>query len=200
MLFTNPGSGNNYLGSLQAQCATVGTLMVYDRLAHMGGLSGTVTTAQTVNLTIPANRNANANGSDVEWFLEHYADTGSTGVTVTVTYTDQDNNTGQTTTVALTATSRASRLHQIIPATAGDYIKSIQSVTHVTTGTAGNYGVTVAKRIGQAPVGVVNQITVLDAINLGLPIIPNDACLWLVQLCSTTSTGFISGQLAIIQG
>jgi len=195
--FTNETA--NYLGHLWAQMAIAGSLIVYDRIQHMGGLSGTVITAQTVNLAIPANRNASPDGSDVEWFIEHYVDTGATGVTATITYTNGSDVGSRTCTVALAATTRASRLMQIIPSTAGDTIKSIQTVTlSATTGTAGNFGVTVAKVLHPIGVSVISQISIFDAFNLGLPVIPDNACLWLVELCSTTSTGVVNGGLKII--
>jgi len=52
--FTNPSSGNSYLAGLNIVGAASHNLIIYDRLAHMGGLNGTTTTAQTVNLSIPA--------------------------------------------------------------------------------------------------------------------------------------------------
>lgn len=199
--FTDPASGSSYLGSLQAQMAVIGSVIVYDRLQHMGGLDGTLATEQAVNVAIPANSNAAENGSDVEWFLEWYTATGATSVTATVTYTSQNDVTGRTCNVAVAATARASRLMQILPTLAGDQIKSVQSVTlSVSTGTAGSFGVTVAKRIGAVCAISVGQVITMDALNLGLPVIPNSACLWLVVLCSSTTTGQINGNLAIIQG
>lgn len=55
---------------------TLLTLEVHDRLMHMGGLNGTLTTAQAVNLNLNgvtadnmANRIGDANYSDVQWWL-----------------------------------------------------------------------------------------------------------------------------------
>lgn len=200
--FTNPGSGNCYLGKFDLQMANVGTVILYDRLGHMGGLSGTVVTptAQTVNLSIPASREAAVDGSDVEWFLEWYTDTGGTGVNAVVTYTDQTDTGGRTVTVALAATSRAGRLYPI-PPNAGQNIKSIQSVTlSATTGAAGNFGVTVAKRVCQSAVAVTNLSVEKDAFQLGIPRIPNNACLWMAMLCSTTTTGVVNGRVDVIKG
>lgn len=54
------------------------TVEIHDRLAHMGGLSGTVTTAQTVGIDLStmggtdnvAARKGDSNYSDVQWWLE----------------------------------------------------------------------------------------------------------------------------------
>lgn len=57
---------------------------IHDRLAHMGGLSGTVTTAQgalsLVTTNPGADRLGDANYSDVQWFLEVYTALGATAV------------------------------------------------------------------------------------------------------------------------
>lgn len=199
--FTNPTNpALTYLANMTMQPANVGSLIVFDRLGERGGLSGTVTTAQTVNASIPANRGAAINGSNVEWYLEWYTDTGGTAVTATITYTNQNDTTGLTTTVSLAATTRAGRMMLITPA-AGDYIKSIQSVTlSATTGTAGSFGVTACLRVAEIANGNIQYISSMDAINLGLPRVYDNACLMLASLCSTTSTGIVQGRLILAQG
>lgn len=99
--FTNPTSpALSYLARLNIQGTIAHNFIVYDRLAHMGGLNGTTTTAQTVNLSIPANRNAVYTDPDLEWFCEIYTDIGTTGVTATITYVDES-DTSQTFTFTL---------------------------------------------------------------------------------------------------
>src|SRR5579859_6600087 len=74
--YTNPGSGTGYLARLFVTGSTVGSLILYDRLVHTSGLSGIVTTAQTVNSTaITRTYNSSA---DVGAWLERYTATGST--------------------------------------------------------------------------------------------------------------------------
>lgn len=199
-VFSNPSSPTQtYIGRLNATLANAGTLILADRVGHMGGLSGTVITAQTVGASIPTGRGLAVDGSDAQWDLEWYTDTGSTAVTATVSYTDQGDTSGRTTTVSLVATTRAGRTYTIAPA-AGQFIKSIQSVTlSATTGTAGSFGVTLRRVLAEAPVAVTNQSTVLDPVNLGMPRVYDDACLELLTLCSTTSTGVVLGTLALGQ-
>ena len=199
--YTNPTNPTlTYLGGLSFSPANAGTAVLFDRLAAMGGLSGTSTSAQTVNGSIPANRGAASNGSNVEWYLEWYTDTGSTAVTATITYTNQSDVSGRTTTVSVAATTRAGRMMLIVPA-AGDYIKSIQSVTlSASTLTAGSFGVTVVRRLAEIPCSNVSVFPVLDAINLGLPMVYDSSCLFLAVLCSTTSTGVAQGKVVLPQG
>lgn len=193
--FTN--SNVSYLQRLAAQGATVGTLILYDRLVHSDGLSGTVGTAQTVGT--PSLTRA-TDGIGVEIYLEWYSATGGTAATVTASYTNTTPTSGRTT-VSLTiqATPVAGQM-QFLPLQAGDLgVTAVASVTlSGTTGTAGNFGITLVKRIAEVPITLANVGNVYDQI-VG-PIVEDSSCLALMVLCSTTSTGLQSGSLRIAQG
>ena len=192
----NPGTLQQYIAKMTASASSIGQLILMDRLAHMGGLSGTLTTAQTVNLDIATAADqgrCGADGKGVLWCLEWYTDTGATAVTATITYTNQDNVTGRTTTVAIAATRRSSLLLPILPNSSDLRIKSIQSVTlSATTGTAGNFGVTAMTRQVEVPMPIVGVGTVLDYAQTGLEKISQYSCLFLALVCGSTSTGNIS--------
>lgn len=184
---------------------------LHDRLAHMGGLNGTLTTAQTVGIdfnTLTTNnmveRMGDANYSDIQWWLEWYTATGSAAVTATVAVTYNDGTTG-TLSVALAATRPASLmipLNGYIPAAgAGKYIRAITSVTlSVTTGTAGSFGVTATRPRITQPTMLANLTSVSDWSALGLPEIFNESCLFPLVLCSTTTTGTVRGGGKISHG
>lgn len=182
------------------------SIEIHDRLAHMGGLSGIVTTAQTVgiNLTsaglnLPTARRGDANYSDVQWWIEVYTDMGATGVNATVAVTYDDGSTGNLAAVALGATPRAGRMYPLAPAVAGRFIREVTSVTlSATTGTAGSFGVTATRPRTAISTFVANKFEQFDWAQLGIPEVPNDACLQMVMLCSTTSTGTVRGQGKII--
>lgn len=183
------------------------SLEIHDRLCHQGGLSGTVAspTVQTTNLPltlagVSAERIGLVDHSQLQWWLEWYTDTGASGVNATVAVTYSDNSTGNVV-VALAATSRASGMYQILPAAGKSGIKSVDSVTlSVTTGTAGNFGVTCSRyRAGFFTV-LANKAEMYDWASLGLPQIANDACLFLVQLCFTTTTGICKGVVRFAAG
>lgn len=200
--FKNPTSpALSYIGQLNIQGTISHNFIVYDRLAHMGGLNGTTATAQTVNLSIPANRNALYTDTDLEWFCEIYTDIGATGVTATVTYVDETDNSA-TFTFTLGGASplnQDSRLFPLRPP-AGKIIKSITSVQHATTGTAGSYGFTVAKRLCSVNMGQPNVGMTYDFAGIGLPKVPDDACIWFAVWSSSTSSGIIYGDMKLIQG
>lgn len=204
----------SYLAILEGLCSNNATVLeIHDRLMHMGGLNGTLTTAQTVNVDLDANlasdnlaeRIGDANYSDVTWWLEWYTDTGSTAVTATVNVTYNDGTSGNLTGISLAATRRASLmipLSSFIPAAdSGKYIRDVNTVTlSATTGSAGSFGVTATRYRAALYKPVANARFTADWAGLGLPSIPNSSCLMLIQLAGTTSTGSVRATGKIIHG
>lgn len=192
---------------MNAVCSNSAQLVeIHDRLMHMGGLNGTLATAQTVNLDLNANlatanldvRKGDANFSDVQWWLEWYGDTGGTAVTATVAVTYNDGTSGNLTGISLAATRRISQmipLNGSIPAAAaGKFIRDVDSVTlSATTGTAGSFGVTATRPRLTMPCPLANMMQTFDWAALGLPEIFNSSCLFPVVIASTTSTGTVRG-------
>jgi len=203
---TSPNT--SYLGYFVPKMANVQSLEIADRVAHMGGLNGTLTTAQTVGidlgpagLNLGAARRGEANFSDIEWFIEVYSDLGATGVNATVAVTYDDNSTGNLAAVALGATPRAGRMYQLLPAVAGRWIRAVTSITlSATTGTAGNFGVTACRNRSEVDVDVANKGKPFDWAALGLPEIPNDSCLFFIVPCVTTTTGTVRAKGKIAHG
>ena len=204
---------NSYLAYLEATSSNSAmTLEVHDRLMHMGGLSGTLTTAQTVGLDFNGvtadnmvERIGDSNYSDIQWWLEWYTDTGATVVTATVAVTYSDGTTGNLTAVSLAATRRASfmqSLNGLIPAAAtGKFIRAVNTVTlSATTGTAGNFGVTATRLRGTLFMPIANAKFSADWANLPINTIPNSACPFIAMLASTTSTGTLRGGGKIAHG
>ena len=204
----------SYLGILENMCSNSGsTLEIHDRLMHMGGLNGTLATAQTVNLDLSANlgtsnlahRIGDSNYSDVQWWLEWYTATGATAVTATVAVTYNDGTTGNLTAVSLAATRPASHmvpLNSLIPAAAsGKYIRDVDTVTlSATTGTAGSFGVTATRYRAANYAPVLNARFTANWADLGLPEIPNSSCLFGVLATATPSTGAVRASGKIIHG
>ena len=189
------------------------TMELHDRLANMGGLNGTLTTAQSVNLdlsTLLATDNINtrkgdANYSDVQWWLEWYTATGGTAVTATIVVTYNDGTTGNLSVLSLAATRPASHmipLNSLIPsAQSGKFIRGIVSVTlSATTGTAGNFGVTVTRPRMTLSSPFANFKFIADWAQLGLPEIYNSSAIFPIVLTSTTSTGTVRGGGKIAHG
>lgn len=196
----------SYLAWLAVQFGnSASNVEIHDRLAHMGGLSGTVTTAQgalsLVTSDPGASRRGDTNYSDVQWWLEIYSALGATGVNATVNVTYNDDTTGNLTAIALGATPRQGRMYPLTPAVAGKFIKAVNSVTlSATTGTAGNFGITATRPRTSVSAPLLNKTETFDWAMLGLPNVPNDSCLMMLMLCGTTSTGTVRGQGKIAHG
>ncbi len=182
------------------------TLEVHDRLMHMGGLNGTLLTAQTVNVDVHANlaslnldaRKGDANFSDIQWWLEWYTDTGATAANATINVTYNDATSGDLTVVAVGGTVRASRmipLNGLIPAAAsGKFIRDVNTITlSASTGTAGSFGVTATRPCMTLPLPLANKMEIFDWAQLGLPEIFNSTCLFPLIISGTTTTGTVRG-------
>ena len=189
------------------------TMELHDRLANMGGLNGTLTTAQSVNLDLNTllatdnigTRKGDANYSDVQWWLEWYTATGGTAVTATIVVTYNDGTTGNLSVISLAGTRPASHmipLNSLIPsAQSGKFIRGIVSVTlSATTGTAGNFGVTVTRPRMTLSSPFANFKFIADWAQLGLPEIYNSSAIFPIVLTSTTSTGTVRGGGKIAHG
>ena len=189
------------------------TMELHDRLANMGGLNGTLTTAQSVNLdlsTLLSTDNINVrkgddNYSDVLWWLEWYTATGATAVTATIAVTYNDGTTGNLSALSLASSRPASHmipLNSLIPsAQSGKYIRGIVSVTlSATSGTAGNFGVTVTRPRMTLSSPFANFKFIADWAQLGLPEIYNSSAIFPIVLTPTTSTGTVRGGGKIAHG
>ena len=189
------------------------TMELHDRLANMGGLNGTLTTAQSVNLDLNTllatnnidTRKGDANYSDIQWWLEWYTATGVTAVTATIVVTYNDGTTGNLSVLSLASTRPASHmipLNSLIPsAQSGKFIRGIVSVTlSATTGTAGNFGVTVTRPRMTLSSPIANFKFIADWAQLGLPEIYNSSAIFPIVLTSTTSTGTVRGGGKIAHG
>lgn len=189
------------------------TMELHDRLANMGGLNGTLTTAQSVNLDLNTllatdnidTRKGDANYSDVQWWLEWYTATGVTAVTATIVVTYNDGTTGNLSVLSLAIPRPASHmtpLNSLIPsAQSGKFIRGIVSVTlSATTGTAGNFGVTVTRPRMTLSAPIANFKFIADWAQLGLPEIYNSSAIFPIVLTSTTSTGTVRGGGKIAHG
>lgn len=208
---TSPAT--SYGAYMEAACSNSAmTVEIHDRIADMGGLSGTVVTSQTVGVDLNAvlgTSNVSArigddNYSDVQWWMEWYTATGATAVTATLGVTLND---GTTTTVPvpLAATRPAGlliSLNVLVPsASAGKYVRSVDTCTlSATTGTAGSFGITATRVRMTQGAPLANYKVTANWADLGLPEIKNSACLFPLVLTSTASSGTVRGGGKIVHG
>jgi len=137
--------------------------------------------------------------------MEWYTDTGATASNATINVTYNDGTSGNLTIVAIGGTLRASRLislNGLIPsADSGKFIRDINTVIlSASTATAGNFGFTATRPRMTMPLNIANKTEIFDWAQLGFPEIKNSACLSIIQLCSTTTTGTVRGGSKIAHG
>lgn len=202
---TNPGGSNKlYLAGVDWVAGTTHSLLILDRLSHMGNLGGNATGDQAVSLTIPANRGIPVTGVGAIWWLEIYTDIGTTARDLTITYKDGlDADNLKTVILSIGGASplnQDSRCFQVIP-NAGQSIKEITKCSLVTgTGTAGTFGFTCSRLLAQKSLGVINVGVAYDFAQLGMPeVFANSGIFFIVQ-SSTTSSGVQVGTLTFAEG
>jgi hypothetical protein len=196
--FTNPGSGNTYLGKFAGAGNQLGTLSLYDRLWHNSGVSATSTSAQTINsvaLTRP-----DANGEGVEAWFQIYATMGSGTPTLTISYTNQDGTSGRTGTSATVTTMAVGRTGPFTLESGDTGVRSIQSLTLSATMSSGTIGLVLRRRIASVVVPVAGSGDVFDIFELGMPQIYNDACLEFVWLAGAAGATLLFSEVALVQG
>lgn len=197
-VFSNPTGGDTgYLARASATGATVGTLIIYDRIWTNSGLSGTSVVSQT--FTQPT-LTRYASGEGLELWFECYTPTGVTAVTITATYKNTVPTGSRSATCALIASPVAGQMIPFVLQSGDTGISELDAVIlSLSTGTAGDWGCTILRRLAEIPLPVANVGQGVDAFDIGLPVIQNSACLAFMVACSTTNTGNVIGSMNIVQ-
>lgn len=202
---TDPGgSRQKWLLGATGSPLNAGTLFIYDRLADISGLVGNSASAQ--NLTsFSVSRYTSTAAAGNQIFLEIYTQIGATGTTVTASYTNQAgtaSRTTQATSFGATGFREAQRMIQL-PLQSGDTgVRSVESVTlAATTGTAGDFGVVIARPLLVIPLSMPGTGSVRDLI-AGLPgpiEIQAGACLAMSWLANGTTAPQLFGSIHMIE-
>jgi hypothetical protein len=203
---TDPGGGRSlWLVGGSLSCIAQGGLLVYDRLLHIGGLSGTNTGAQTVGGSLTRYTGSLAAGN--EMWVEIYTQIGASSTTITASYTDQGGagGTSPATAIGNTGFREAQRIIRL-PLAAGD--SGVQGVTSVTlaatTGTAGNFGVSIVRPLLWIPVTAVGVPSMRESVGgfAGLSgpveVVPN-ACLAMAWISNGTTIPQFEGHLFFVE-
>lgn len=207
--FTDPASGNSYLGPIDAALFasnyTGGQLLLCDRLWHNGGFTITSTSAQTVtSATFPArDSNASTNGRDVMLALEVSATCGAASPTVTVSYTNDAGTSGRTATNWLaTSSSPAATTVYPIGLQAGDRgVRSVESLTLSASWVSGTINLVAYRLLGVFNLPPAPRLTAVnDEIQSGFQRIIDGSCLYWMFTGATGNATTISGSVAWAQG
>jgi len=203
LTLTNPGGGRQKwcLGVIAAP-SVAGTLIVYDRLIHGNGMSGTVTTAQNCVQTVSRFAGSASPGNQI--YVEIYTQIGSTATTATISYKNQAGTTKTTPAFAIGGTGLREAQRIIpVPLDPGDTgVTEILSCTVLaTTGAAGDFGITVGRPLIVIPLSLAGCGSVRDLI-AGLPGIIEilaDSCISFIWLSNATTAPQIYGSFHTVE-
>lgn len=177
----NDPSGGRQLWLLgaQAMSSRAGMLVLYDRLLTISGLSGTVTTAQTVGGSLT--RYTDGKGNEI--WAEIYTAIGATARTISASYTNTAAASGQTSRSAVFGGTGSNEAQRIIPISLASGDTGVEAVASVTigggsTGTAGDFGINIVHRLHSFPIHGPGGVCIRNFVTEGRIIeIPTDACL-----------------------
>lgn len=182
-----------------AHMTQTGTLLVYDRLWSVGGLDANVATTNTFSTDNPTRRNSSVYGPRGKnsaygnvMFVEIYTQIGVTARELTVTYLYDGTNSATSPAVVLGATNARER-GRIIPIPVNPTYPSVvqpkTAVLNLGTGTAGNYGITLARPLIAIPCAVINVPVLIDFISTdpGLVYCGGSPCLNFMWLANSTT-------------
>lgn len=195
----NP-TNSKFVGLLDCKSLVAGTLILFDRLWACSAILSNTTGTQTITTpgTLTAGRDP-LSGLDVEPWIEYYTTDGATGGVWTLTGTDSSGTASRTWTATKPASAQLAGT--IIPMLNGSAVGGCRVPTSmalsVSSGTAGDCGVTLVRRLAQVTVATVNVEAAKDAIMLGLPEVFDDACLFFVWHNTTTTGQQIQGNVGL---
>lgn len=180
-----------------------------DRLSHQGGLVATATSTLTTNLPTAALPRY-TDGKGVMAALEIYTALGALAQTVTVSYTNNQGVSGRISKPVVIGAASDNAIGRFIPIPLQDDDVGIRSVESVTpsssTGTAGNYGITLYKPLALFPNLSISihsaQQRYFNFLLGGFGVCPeihDDACLQLLAVASTSSTGVLHGAFNLVE-
>jgi hypothetical protein len=199
----------SYLSKLAASCANTGaTLEIHDRLYHQSGFVANITTSQIAAFDLNSlyeTRMGDTNFSDIQWWLEWYAQTGATASNATINAVFNDGTSANLTVVAVGGTVRVGRMiplnSLIATADQGKFIRGVNNITlSASTGTAGNFGITATRYRGSVFCRSTNKIQENRWEELSFPEIYNGSCLFPVVITNASTTGIINASVRIVHG
>jgi hypothetical protein len=180
----NPGGGRSQfmLDVTGAIGATGGILWIYDRLGHVGGLSGTNTGAQNVNGGSAGTLSRYGSATNNFLACEIFTAVGGTATTITASYTNQAGSSGQTT-QPVQIGGGTSRFQTgsffFLSLASGD--TGVQAVTSATvlasTGTAGSFGLVIGQMLYALVTTTSGMVVAHSFVDAPMPQVLSSACL-----------------------
>lgn len=205
MFFPDRSTDLRYLLKVSVLADQAGTLILYDRLAGVSGISLTSTGAKTVN-SGSLSRYSGAAATNNEAWLEMTTAITTNSLTANLgSYTSADGSTAQVGGTVVTTTANGT-IGKIIPlplAAGKQGVRSVEAGLTVggTAPAAGVANLLIVRRLAQIPctANIANNVSFLDD-ELSLPQIFDNATLGLAWQATGTTTPRISGIITCAYG
>lgn len=194
--YTN-ASVKNYLAKWFASSTIAGTLILVDRLWSCSGMGFAV---GTYTVTTPGNLPARItdNGVGCMLWVEQFVVAGAASGTLTANYKNPADGAEAGIIPAVVSAPVIGQLQPVPLAVGATGVRSLVSVAHSATWTSGTFGMTICKPIAAISIPVAGIGNTLDWATLGLPDIPNDACLAFIWQGGATTAPQIQSRTEII--
>ncbi len=187
-----------YLADAWFSAGRQGTIRIYDRLLHNSGINVTSTGAQTLN-TVALTR-PNSLGDNVEAWWEVYATTGAATPIVILSYTAADGTATRTaTSLTIASGMLTGRTGQFSLQGSDTGVRSVQTWTNLLSFVSGTIGLVLRRHIATISVNSEGRQVHANYLTLGMPTIPNDACIEMLIETTSASTQTFLGELRIIE-
>ena len=206
----DPVSGNAYLARFRAAATQPGTLLLCDRLMHVGGNSGgtaisvTTTTAQTINTGALPSRDVagSANGDGVNWALEIITATAAGAATPSIGYTNQSGTASRSASLIDTyvASSAIGAFYRFGMQAGDTGIKTVETLTLNVSMTSGSIALVAYRVLAELELTGAFVGNAVDALTSGFPRLYNGCVPFLVFIPNTTTASNISGSYVETQG
>jgi hypothetical protein len=181
---------------------TTGAVIIYDRLTHMGGLSGIVTTPQLVSCSSTRYTGSNAPGTKIYLYVQ--TGIGATQVNINATYINQSGITSITPSASIGGTNlnEAGRVIPLPLAPGDNGVTAVNSIIlSATTAATGSFGIFIGRPLLTIPThtyGIaVSRDTAYDVIPI--PQVESTACLAILWYANSSITPVIHGSLHLIE-
>lgn len=194
--FTNPSSGNSYLARAAASLASVGSLILYDRLHHSGSYTSVNGNINTTDMTAI---DRGSDGAGVEVWAEINSALSAVATTITITYTNQDGTAGRTGSVTLPASAITRRMFPFALQSGDTGVRSIENIAGSAAPT-GTFNIVMLRSLAEIAVSLAGVAGKANFVELGMPRIYNDACIAMMYVANTTTSGQIKGSFKMAQG
>jgi len=194
--YTN-ASIKNYLAKWFASSTIAGTLILVDRLWSCSGMGYA---ASTYTVTTPGSLPARItdNGLGCQIWVEQFAAAGAASGTLTINYKNPADGAEAGIIPAVVSAPVIGQMQPVPLATGATGVRSIVSAVNSATWTSGSWGVTIVKPLAAICIPLAGIGNTLDWATLGLPDIPDDACLSFIWQGGAATANQVISRMEII--